>query len=140
MKCVLLLRIVNAHTLQTFKPILHSKLVSSGSTVFGAPDALAGITAGIIAKSATYPLDTIRKRLQVQGPSRTLYVHGNIPEYLGGVIPTLRAIVAKEGLRGLYRGLSVALVKAAPSSAMTVWTFERVMKGLKYLEQKRDTQ
>jgi solute carrier family 25 (mitochondrial thiamine pyrophosphate transporter), member 19 len=104
---------------------------------FGTPDAAAGMLAGLLAKSVTYPLDTIRKRLQVQGPSRKLYVHGNIPEYRGGVVHTAKAIITKEGLRGLYRGLSVALVKAAPTSAVTVWTFERVMSGLKYLEEKR---
>src|ERR1700760_4607702 len=100
---------------------MHNSLVTD---TLGAPDAAAGVLAGIIAKSATYPLDTIRKRLQVQGPSRKLYVHGNIPEYTGGVIRTFTTIITKEGVRSLYRGLTVALVKAAPSSAVTVWTFE----------------
>jgi solute carrier family 25 thiamine pyrophosphate transporter 19 len=118
---------------------VHGNLASSLSFL-GAPDAIAGVLAGIFAKSATYPLDTIRKRLQVQGPTRALYVHNNIPEYSGGVYGTARAILAKEGARGLYRGLSVALVKAAPTSAVTVWTFERTMKLLKYWESKREEQ
>lgn len=93
----------------------------------GASDAVAGVMASIASKTAVFPLDTVRKRLQVQGPMRARYVHRNIPEYQRGVIGTARQIVAREGVRGLYRGLGVALVKAAPAGAVTVWTYERAM-------------
>lgn len=100
----------------------------------GASEAAAGVCASVISKTAVFPLDTVRKRLQVQGPMRSRYVHRNIPEYRGGVFGTARAIVAREGVRGLYRGLPVALIKAAPASAVTVWTYERVMGALIALE------
>lgn len=93
----------------------------------GADEAAAGILASIVSKTAVFPLDTVRKRLQVQGPMRARYVHRNIPEYQRGVVGTMREIVAREGFRGLYRGLGVALVKAAPAGAVTVWTYERAM-------------
>ncbi len=93
---------------------------------FGSSDAVAGIIASVLSKTAVYPLDTTRKRLQVQGPTRARYVHRNIPTY-SGVISTLLHIWRHEGRRGMYRGLTVSLLKAAPTSAVTMWTYERVM-------------
>ncbi|KXT00726.1 hypothetical protein AC578_8266 [Pseudocercospora eumusae] len=102
---------------------------------FGSGDAVAGVTASILSKSAVFPLDTVRKRLQVQGPTRQRYVGGmKIPVYEKGVLSTLRMILMKEGTIGLYRGLSVSLVKAAPSSAVTMYVYERALHILQRLE------
>lgn len=96
---------------------------------FGTSDAAAGVIASILSKTAVYPLDTTRKRLQVQGPMLARYVHGNIPEYRG-VMSTVLRIWKQEGRRGMYRGLTVSLLKAAPASAVTMWTYERAMAGM----------
>ena len=101
------------------------------SLPFGSGDATAGIIAGTLAKTGVFPLDLIRKRLQVQGPSRVRYVGGTIPAYGEGVWQTGRVIVRREGWRGLYRGLGVGLVKSAPASAITMWTYERTLMILK---------
>ena len=106
------------------------KPVTAASPVplpFGTSDAAAGVLASVLSKTAVYPLDTTRKRLQVQGPTRSRYVHRNIPTYAGGVVNTLARIWRHEGRRGLYRGLTVSLLKAAPASAVTMWTYERAM-------------
>jgi solute carrier family 25 thiamine pyrophosphate transporter 19 len=116
---------------ETLKPIVHATPIPL--EWMGSADGTSGILASVIAKTIVYPLDTVRKRLQVQGPSRGMYVHRNIPEYKG-VTGTLKMILQREGLRGIYRGLTVALVKAAPTSAVTVWTFERAMGVLKRME------
>ncbi|KAL2161509.1 hypothetical protein VTH06DRAFT_8071 [Thermothelomyces fergusii] len=91
---------------------------------FGSGGAVAGTAAGVLAKTATFPLDLVRKRIQVQGPTRGRYVHKNIPEYRGGTVGAIRTILRMEGPRGLYRGLTVSLLKAAPTSAVTMWTYE----------------
>lgn len=93
----------------------------------GTSDAAAGVVASVIAKTGVFPLDTVRKRIQVQGPTRAMYGNQDIPEYERGMVRTIRAIVAREGLRGLYRGLVVSLCKAAPASAVTMWTYERTL-------------
>lgn len=99
---------------------------------FGSGDAVSGVTASIISKSIVFPLDTVRKRLQVQGPSRSRYIGGaRIPVYERGVLNTIKTILAREGAIDLYRGLTVSLVKAAPSSAVTMWAYERSLKLLK---------
>lgn len=73
---------------------------------FGSGDATAGVIASVIAKTGVFPFDLVRKRLQVQGPTREKYVHRNIPEYKG-VFKTMQSIIKNEGKRGLYRGLTV---------------------------------
>jgi solute carrier family 25 thiamine pyrophosphate transporter 19 len=41
-----------------------------------------------------------------------------------GILGTIKDIVKMEGVRGLYKGLAVSLIKAAPLSAVTMWTLE----------------
>ncbi|RWA12285.1 hypothetical protein EKO27_g2825 [Xylaria grammica] len=96
---------------------------------WGSGDATAGLLASIVAKTGVFPLDLVRKRIQVQGPTRSRYVHRNIPEY-SGTVRTIRQIIKREKVRGLYRGLTVSLMKAAPASAVTMWTYERVLNLL----------
>ncbi|KAF3769004.1 mitochondrial thiamine pyrophosphate carrier 1 [Cryphonectria parasitica EP155] len=109
--------------------------LSQLSLPFAGGEAVAGTLASIIAKTGVFPLDTVRKRIQVQGPTRSRYVHKNIPDYSRlGTVGTIRTILRTEGMRGLYRGLTVSLFKAAPASAITVWTYERVLKALISLE------
>ena len=101
------------------------------SLPFGSGDATAGVLASIFAKTGVFPLDVIRKRLQVQGPTRIRYAGGKIPVYSMSVWKTGKAIVERESWRALYRGLGVGLVKSAPASAITMWTYERVLKVMK---------
>ncbi|BFZ55813.1 mitochondrial thiamine pyrophosphate transporter [Savitreella phatthalungensis] len=115
----------------------------------GADTAIAGIVAAVVSKTGVFPLDTARKRLQVQGPTRAYaYVFKDIPEvevassgsgrgarwYTGGrTLRCIREIVKYEGPRALYRGLAVSLVKSAPSSAITLFTFEQSTRLLRHL-------
>lgn len=96
---------------------------------WGTGDATAGVVASVIAKTGVFPLDLVRKRIQVQGPTRSRYIHKNIPEYKG-TVSTIRTVLQREGVRGLYRGLTVSLIKAAPASAVTMWTYERMLNFL----------
>jgi solute carrier family 25 (mitochondrial thiamine pyrophosphate transporter), member 19 len=87
-------------------------------------DFIAGGIAGITGKCSVFPLDTIRKRLQVQGPTRERYIHKDIPIYSQGILHCAKEIIRQEGLRGLYKGLGVALLKSGPSAAVTLWIFD----------------
>jgi solute carrier family 25 thiamine pyrophosphate transporter 19 len=121
--------------------------------------AMAGVLAGVIAKTGVFPLDLARKRLQMQGPTGQRYrynhphhhyhhnrhdSHGLSTAYGssstssssignsrgGGVWATLAGVVRQEGWRALYSGLTVSLAKAAPASAITMWTYEAVLQLL----------
>ncbi|TPX75399.1 hypothetical protein CcCBS67573_g03310 [Chytriomyces confervae] len=80
-----------------------------------------GGVAGMLSKTAVMPYDVVRKRLQVQGPSRKSYILSDIPRYKGGFFTCARQIAMREGLGALYKGLWPSLIKTAPSSAITFW-------------------
>lgn len=122
-------------TYETVRPTI----ASFDNLPFGSGDAVAGVIASVLGKTGVFPLDLVRKRLQVQGPTRLKYVHTNIPEY-HGVIKTIKLILHTQGVRGLYRGLTVSLVKAAPASAVTMWTYEHVLKLLREMDIASDSQ
>ena len=86
-------------------------------------DATAGFAAGVVAKMAVYPLDTLRKRYQVHGSA--LHTHKGVQGK--NIIEALTYIYQNEGFRGFYRGSTLAILKAAPSTAITLWTFEQTL-------------
>ena len=98
-------------------------LVSGFELPFGLGILGAGALARVCEKAGTFPLDSIRRRLQVQGPALMKYGGGKIPAYGKGAWKTGKAIVLREGWRGLYRGLGVSLIKSAPASGITMWTY-----------------
>lgn len=97
---------------------------------FGAGDFLAGAVASGAAKTAVFPLDLIRKRLQVQGPARSKLAYGAIPEYKRNMFAAGRAILQNEGPRGLYRGLVIGVLKAAPTASLYFWFNARALEIL----------
>jgi len=101
-------------------------------------DFLAGGIAGVFSKCAVFPLDTIRKRLQVQGPTREKYIHKDIPAYTQGIGHAMRDILRNEGVRGLYKGLGVALIKSGPSAAVTLWVFDGSLRVWEWLNRGND--
>ncbi|KAJ2720412.1 mitochondrial thiamine pyrophosphate transporter [Coemansia sp. Benny D115] len=85
-------------------------------------DAIIGGSAAVIGKCCVYPLDLVRKRLQIQGPHLKSYAGGNVPRYTG-MSQALMTIARNEGFFALFRGLTPALVKAAPTSAVIFYVY-----------------
>ncbi|KAI0714003.1 mitochondrial carrier [Cerioporus squamosus] len=91
--------------------------------------AVAKMTASIV----TYPHEVVRTRLQTE--KRPLSMSGldgsdsgRRPH--GGIIRTTKHIISHEGWRALYRGLSVNLVRTVPNSAVTMLTYEMLVRYL----------
>ncbi|KAK5990858.1 Mitochondrial thiamine pyrophosphate carrier 1 [Cladobotryum mycophilum] len=105
---------------------------------WGGGDATAGMIASVFSKTIVFPLDLVRKRIQVQGPTRSKYVYSDIPVYTS-TCRALKMIFQMEGFRGLYKGLPISLIKSAPASAITVWTYERTLNLLMSLDSERKT-
>ena len=82
-----------------------------------------GALAGSISQTVTYPLDVLRRRMQVAGMKDS-------QEKLGykdrNAINAIQNIVKAEGVTGLYRGLLPNLLKVAPSIGTSFLTYEAV--------------
>ncbi|KAI9281968.1 mitochondrial carrier domain-containing protein [Sporodiniella umbellata] len=89
-------------------------------------DMICGSLSGIISKAGIFPLDVIRKRLQVQGPYVSQYIVSSIPVYSkqSSVISLIKSIVKTEGFWSLYKGITPSLLKAGPSGAVYFLAFE----------------
>jgi len=70
-----------------------------------------GSIAGFVAGLATYPFDTIRRRLQVNGSLGSEKFYKNS-------LDCVRKMVSKEGVGSLYLGLTPYLLKIAPAAAI----------------------
>eukprot|EP00088_Acartia_fossae_P023639 TRINITY_DN2465_c0_g1_i6.p1 TRINITY_DN2465_c0_g1~~TRINITY_DN2465_c0_g1_i6.p1 ORF type:complete len:334 (-),score=62.71 TRINITY_DN2465_c0_g1_i6:297-1298(-) len=95
----------------------HEVMTSFGSLFCGA-------LAGLSSKLSVYPLDTIKKRLQISGWQGRQGL-GTTPSY-SGTLHCARDVVAREGLHGLYKGMGPALTKAAVASSLNFWLYEHI--------------
>jgi len=73
---------------------------------------LAGALGGAVAQSISYPMDTVRRRLQVQGVTA-----GKASLYTG-TWDCMVKVAKTEGIRGFYRGVIVNALRAGPSQAV----------------------
>ncbi|GAV48232.1 hypothetical protein ZYGR_0I05290 [Zygosaccharomyces rouxii] len=88
----------------------------------------------ILAKLATFPLDTARRRLMI---SDSRSVNRFTPKieiyerYKGrGIIRVGWQILTYEGVFALYRGLPLALLKSIPTTAVSIWSYEACLRLL----------
>ncbi|KAH3665800.1 hypothetical protein OGAPHI_003988 [Ogataea philodendri] len=73
-------------------------------------ESTSGLLAGILSKTLVYPLDLVRRRKHMT--------------YRGSFAHAILQIIAKEGVRGAYHGLTPALIKSAPTTAISFWCYE----------------
>eukprot|EP01137_Pigoraptor_chileana_P007325 Opistho-2@52768 len=79
---------------------------------------LCGALAGGTAQTVAYPLDVVRRRMQLEG------VASGIPKYRN-TIQAIYRIVRDEGIpRGLYRGLSINYLRTVPQVAVSFTIYE----------------
>ncbi|KAH6756068.1 NAD+ transporter 1 [Perilla frutescens var. hirtella] len=86
----------------------------------------AGAAAGMIAATFVCPLDVIKTRLQVHGlPQLTnTNIKGSI------IVGSLEQICKKEGLRGMYRGLSPTVLALLPNWAVYFTIYDQLKSYL----------
>ena len=65
----------------------------------------------------TYPLDVVRRRMQMKGVMGSTFPYRNTPH-------AVTTIFANEGVGGFYRGMLPNLLKVAPSVAIAFVTYE----------------
>ncbi|KAG8994460.1 hypothetical protein FRB94_013122 [Tulasnella sp. JGI-2019a] len=87
-----------------------------------------GALAGSISQTITYPLDVLRRKMQVVGMKSSSA--GSLGYQYTGAWDAIFTIVRTEGVRGMYRGLWPNLLKVAPSIATSFFTYELVKEAL----------
>lgn len=90
-------------------------------------EGICGFLAGATSKGITFPLDTLRKRIQVfsvthRGKSR------------GKTINLFTNIIKNEGPLSLYRGFGISVLKTAPTSALSLYVYEYSLNSIRNLE------
>lgn len=79
---------------------------------------LAGGIAGLVSQTCSYPLEVIRRRMQVAGAVGD--------GHRLRIAETARLIMKERGLPGLFVGLTIGYVKIVPMSAVSFFTYERL--------------
>ena len=80
--------------------------------------ALAKMTASV----TTYPHEVVRTRLQTTRRPLAQLDNGQLKKPTS-IVATVQKIITREGWRGLYKGLSINLIRTVPNSAVTMLTF-----------------
>ena len=83
-----------------------------------------GAASGIMATLITFPMDTIRRRMQVQN------LHVPIEHRMTSVYQQLYHMIHHEGLKSLYRGLTPELIKVIPMVGTMFFVYERTKEFL----------
>ena len=92
---------------------------------------------GVLAKTITYPLDTVRKRLQVQGFELGRRGMGQTPAY-SGMTDCFAKIFQTEGYRGFFKGLVPGSLKAAFSTLLYFQLYEIYKEKISQMRQKSE--
>ena len=93
-----------------------------------AANSIAGAISGTIGAVVANPLYLLKTRLQAQAASAGLAV-GHQFGY-DGALDGFRRILASEGVRGLYRGVSAAALRIALGSSLQLPLYETVKKSV----------
>jgi solute carrier family 25 protein 16 len=86
-----------------------------------------GLVAGALGQTVAYPLDVLRRRLQIYRVSQ----HLPHSEYSKGLLAAAKAVFKEQGFwRGFYAGLSINYLKVAPASGISFLVYETLKRRL----------
>lgn len=98
--------------------ITTEKGVSTKRAQLTAPAQLtAGAIAGLVSQTASYPLEVIRRRMQIGGAVGD--------GRRAGIAETARKIFLERGFRGFFVGLTIGYIKIVPMAATSFYVYER---------------
>ncbi|CAJ1957857.1 unnamed protein product [Cylindrotheca closterium] len=112
----------------TYETICHSMIPEGGTKADLSPAAhwLGGAMAGAGYWTAFYPADTVKSMIQTTTTST-----GKNGTESSGMLKTFATIYKQQGIRGLYRGWGVTVMRAAPGHGFIFVVYEYTQKLLK---------
>uniref|UniRef100_A0A674MFW7 Solute carrier family 25 member 25b n=1 Tax=Takifugu rubripes TaxID=31033 RepID=A0A674MFW7_TAKRU len=78
---------------------------------------VAGAGAGAVSRTSTAPLDRLKVLMQV---------HGSRSKTMGGIIGGFTQMIREGGLRSLWRGNGINVIKIAPETAIKFMAYEQI--------------
>ncbi|XP_063934274.1 mitochondrial substrate carrier family protein B-like [Zophobas morio] len=116
---------LNFSVYESLKNLFQSYYCVAGSDALPVPiRLLCGAAAGAVAQTVAYPLDLVRRRMQVRG------IFCDLPFEYKGTLNAVLTIAREEGLAGLYRGLVPNYYKVVPSISVSYIVYEFCLKHL----------
>lgn len=106
------------------KPARYAKCTEINQ-IHGAFLFLNGALAGVAAKTVIYPVDVLRKRIQLDSFKQEGHLYGPSPD-CPKVLHCIATTFRNEGLHGFYKGIAPTLVKSALTSAFYFTTYDMV--------------
>ncbi|KAF9665124.1 hypothetical protein SADUNF_Sadunf16G0089500 [Salix dunnii] len=100
---------------ESFRSFWHSKRPNDSTVMVSLA---CGSLSGIASSTATFPLDLVRRRMQLEGAG------GRARVYTSGLFGTFANIIRTEGFRGMYRGILPEYYKVVPSVGIVFMTYE----------------
>lgn len=85
-----------------------------------------GAAGGFCSVCVGHPIDLIKVRQQVMGSSAGASSAGR-----SNVFGMLRGIFVKEGVFGLYRGITAPLLAVTPGFAVSFWSYDIAIRGIR---------
>lgn len=82
--------------------------------------ALGGVGTGALQSLILSPVELLKIRLQLQNPETNQE----------GPVKLAKRIIRREGIRGLYRGLTITVLRDAPAHGVYFWTYEYTREQL----------
>lgn len=113
----------NAMVFQTYAIL--SRALDSSASANDPPSykgvALGGVGTGAIQSIILSPVELIKIRLQLQNRN-----HANLQEAASpkGPLSVAKSILKTEGLKGMYRGFVITVLRDAPAYGVYFWTYE----------------
>ncbi|CAG9864617.1 unnamed protein product [Phyllotreta striolata] len=92
---------------------------------------VSGSLAGLVAKTAIYPFDLLKKRMQVQGFDEGRRLFGKL-FHCNGLLDAFRKVYIGEGVAGFFKGYLPSMVKAVVTGGLYFSTYEMCCKFICY--------
>ncbi|GAC98186.1 hypothetical protein PHSY_005775 [Pseudozyma hubeiensis SY62] len=102
-----------------------SPISSSGRLSQASKDIAFGSIAGMVSKVFEHPFDLVKVRLQTQSADR--------PRRYAGAFDCFKQTYLQEGVRGLYRGLSMPVIGATMENACLFFTYNQIQSAIRWV-------
>ena len=94
-----------------------------GSEMSVLPRLASGALAGLLGQTSSYPLDIVRRRMQTEGMVNLIRYHG--------IVWTMQFVAKKEGVRGLFKGVTMNWIKGPIAVTVSFNTYDYVLRFLR---------